>query len=535
MKKNISYFFILFILITGCKYKTPNGDLLNDLDEAIENRQMYVLKKEIKIDSLKKLIDINSSLEEKYSIQKEIYNEYKFFNGDSAMAYAYKNKRIADLANNQKYQDETDIQLSIVFSTAGLIKESMENLKNINRHRLDPSLFREYYIANEWVNRISAEFINDALFSPEYKRLELAYKDSIRLTWSKNSTENEWYRASILFEKGRYDDAERTLQALLPRISETSRRFAIINCDLASIYKKKDNGKLYEKHLILSAIADLKCAIKENISLRELAFFLYKHNPKELERANQYIQISLEDARFYNNRQRMSQIAGKLPLIVDAYQNKSRKENRTLKYMLVAISILSLFVIFTSGYIYKQMQLIKTGRRKLYILNEELEQTNTKLYSANNTLEEHVGLFMDLCSSYINKLEQYKETVRRKILSNQIEDLHRMRDSPQFIKSELKDFFNNFDKAVLNLFPNFVENFNSLLNDKGKIQLKKGELLTTELRIFALIRLGIRDSSKIATFLHYSPQTIYNYRTKIKNEAIGSREDFEKQVMNIIS
>lgn len=140
---------------------------------------------------------------------------------------------------------------------------------------------------------------------------------------------------------------------------------------------------------------------------------------------------------------------------------------------------------------------------------------------------------MDLCSSYIDKLNKFRETIKRKIQTGQIDEVYKMTNSTQSIESEVDNFLRNFDRAFLTLFPGFVEEFNRLLTEEGKIVLKKGELLNAELRIFALIRLGINESSQIATFLRYSPQTIYNYRTRIKKRAIVEKDNFEEAILLI--
>jgi len=241
----------------------------------------------------------------------------------------------------------------------------------------------------------------------------------------------------------------------------------------------------------------------------------------------------MEDAQFYNNRLRILQISQKLPIILHAYQQKSEKEKHSLALSLQIISLLSILTILLLLYLYKQMRVVKKSRQELHILNEKLNSLNNKLYDANMTKEEYVGLFMDLCSTYIDKLDKYRETVKRKIMAKQIDDLYKMTNSTRAIEVELDNFFLHFDTAFLSLYPTFVEDMNRLLTEEGKIKIKKGELLNTELRIFALIRLGIKDSSKIAAFLRYSPQTIYNYRTKVKNKSAIDRESFENQVMEI--
>jgi hypothetical protein len=177
---------------------------------------------------------------------------------------------------------------------------------------------------------------------------------------------------------------------------------------------------------------------------------------------------------------------------------------------------------------------------QLHNLNNELSDTNTQLNATNKTLleaniikEEYIGRYMDQCSVYIDKLDDYRRLLNKTATAGKIEDLLQALKSKQFIEDELKEFYTNFDSTFLQLFPTFVEEFRTLLIDDEEIQIKQGELLNTELRIFALIRLGITDSVKISHFLRYSLSTIYNYRTKLRNKAAGPRDEFEMNVMQI--
>jgi hypothetical protein len=240
----------------------------------------------------------------------------------------------------------------------------------------------------------------------------------------------------------------------------------------------------------------------------------------------------MEDARFYNNRMRIVQISEKLPLIVQAYQTQSEKEKTRLFIALSAVSLLSLLTVVLLFYTYRQMKSLRKKHNEAYSLNRQMQLLNAQLQETNQTKEEYIGMFMDLCSSYIDKLDKYRNMVRLKISAKEVEDLYRTVSSSRAIETEWKDFFNNFDTAFLKLFPSFVEDFNKLLQPDMGIVLKKNEKMNMHLRIFALIRLGISDSSKIASFLRYSPQTVYNHRTKIRNAA-RNRSSFEKQVMEI--
>ena len=175
------------------------------------------------------------------------------------------------------------------------------------------------------------------------------------------------------------------------------------------------------------------------------------------------------------------------------------------------------------------MHQLRKRRKILADMNAELQHLNKELVTTNHTREEYVSLFMDLCAAYIDKLNKYQDLVKRKVKAKQTDDLLKLVNATRLSDTDAKEFFVNFDTAFLNLYPNFIEAFSALLREDEKIIPKRGEILNTELRIFALIRMGIKDSSKIATLLFYSPQTIYNHRSAVKNRA-KMRDSFEKQV-----
>ena len=306
------------------------------------------------------------------------------------------------------------------------------------------------------------------------------------------------------------------LQSLLRQVPDNSNIYARAAYSLATIYKDQDNNHSYLDYLALSAIADVKGAVKENAALQNLALFLYEHG--DINRAYQYIKYSLEDALFCNARLRTVEISAVLPVINSSYQLKEEQQHRQLIIFLLLVSVLSIFLLFAVFWIYKQMK--------------RLSLTERNLRQSNHIKEEYIGHFLSLCSLYIEKLDRFRSTVNRKIVAGQVDDLLRLTKSSQFASNEQKEFYANFDSAFLQIYPNFVAEFNELLQPNDRFVLKPGELLNNELRIFAIIRLGIDDSSKIANFLHYSINTIYTYRNKVKNKAIN-RDQFDNDLMKI--
>ena len=297
--------------------------------------------------------------------------------------------------------------------------------------------------------------------------------------------------------------------------------------------------------MILSSIADMKSAVREYISLRKLAVLLYQEG--DIDRAYSYLKLCMDDAVFCNARLRILEILQIFPLINDTYQQKAEKQQEQMKWALVSISLLSIFLLIAIFYVYKQMKRVAAARhevidanKRLKELNEELHRYNLQLKEANHIIaensylkEEYIGRYMDQCSVYLEKMDNYRRSLGKIAATGKVDELYKNIKSSKFIEEELKEFYANFDNTFLQLFPTFVEDFNTLLAEGEQIYPKVNERMSTELRIFALIRLGITDSVKIAQFLRYSVTTIYNYRTKVRNKAAGDRDQLEQEVMKI--
>ena len=523
---------IIFIFSSIQCYGLDRGELLKDLDKKIEQRQFYMDKKESRIDSLRNLLISDMSLSKRYTLNHQIYKEYSTYRCDSAMRYVFNNIELANQMDIQKYKDESSIALSMLLSTTGMYRESIENLNNINRQQLDKVLLSEYYSVTEWTYYAASEYTNDSLYAPKYIHLEGLYRDSVFHTLAAGSKRFNYYKGKILMNEGKLENALEIFLNTYPSMEIDTRLYAIITFDIATIYQRFGNIDKYEEFLIRAAISDQVNPLKENLAGQELALFLFRNKPNDLKRAYRYIQCSMEDAQFYNNRLRIVQISEKLPIIVEAYQTKIESEKKKLVFTIIGISILSIATLILSFYLYKQIKLIRRNRKELTKLNTDLNSLNGKLQDANHTREEYVGIFIDLCSNYIDKLDKYREMVKRKIVARQFDDLFQTVSSTRGIEIEQNDFLQNFDMSFLKLFPTFINEFNELLLPEEKISPKKGENLNRELRIFALIRLGIKDSARIASFLRYSPQTVYNNRTKVRNKA-KDKENFEKEIARI--
>ena len=501
--------------------------LLHVLDQTILAHDTYVVQRESRIRHLKELAgDVAPNSIERYNLNNQIYKEYKAFICDSAIYYLNENVRIAGNLGDTDREIESKLQLSLLLSSTGMYTESIDVLKSVDRQKVTSHLLLDYYTCFD--HEISS-----------------AYKDSLYAILSPQSEEFMVMRETLFRDRHKYDEALEINDRRLMAAEPDTPQYALVTYHRSLIYKYLGDKIREKQNLCLSAISDIRSAIKDHASLWMLAQLLYENG--DMERAYQYMRFSWNATKFYNARLRSWQSADVLSLIDKTYQAMIEKQNDRLQQYLVLITALLVLLIGALGYIYRQMKKLavarnhlQTANHQLNQLNEELQQmnacltsTNAELSESNQIKEEYIARFIKLCSTYINRLDAYRRMVNKKVFAGQIAELLKITRSQDALDEELEELYANFDTAFLHLFPDFVKKFNALLQDNEQIILKKDELLNTELRIFALIRLGIEDSSQIAEFLRYSVNTIYNYRAKVKNKARGSREDFEDLVRKI--
>ena len=528
-------FALLFLLMIGVSSVFASDDtrkLYDELDALLLRRDEFCRAKEARIDSIKNLKDGVNGYSGLFGLYNDVFLEYYTYRSDSAFYYLSLAEKMAVRTSVEKYIDMCKINRSLLLATTGYFSQSLEVLNEIERDRLDPSLMFDYYSAYEWVYSVWSEYSADDTFAVDFRNKEMLYNDSILQVLEPTSKEFMYWSGELNARKGNQYEAQKFYEKALEGLRVDTRLYACVTCGLAFAYKKQGNMKDYEKSLIMSAISDITCPLKENLSMQELAMFLYQSPEPDLVRANKYINYSMEDAMFYNNRLRMLEIAKKFPPIVNTYQNKWIDKNRILVRSIYFISFLGGLLVLAMLYIFRQLKLLRAQRSIVTDMNMQLKELNSELLKTNRTREEYVSLFIELCAAYIDKLNKYQDLVKRKVKAKQVDDLLKIANSSKMSDSDARQFFVNFDTAFLTLYPNFVSEFNMLLREGEEIAPTKGEILNTELRIYALVRLGIKDSSRIATLLFYSPQTIYNYRTMVKNKA-RNREEFEEQVKKV--
>lgn len=545
MKCHIVNFIFLFCISFPVCAKTQLDSLLVALDKTIAESNQFERQKTDRIRMIKdELSRPRLSEADLYRIHGRLFQEYESYNCDSARYHINQNLEIARRAGNPEWLSESLIHKANILATTGLYPEAIELLRQVDKSHLTSDKLAEYYTSFENIYLYRSEYVSGDEYMVAYLDSMNVYRDSTLLYQPEHSYQHTITMVPRLVDLQKYDEAESMLLSYLGNSKSGTREYSVLTSILAFVYQCNGNLKQRKVYLVKSAISDIQAVVKENNSLRALAELLYEEG--QIARADHYMKVSMEDANFFNARLRNIQASKMLPIIDSAYQKEKEAQRKELQILLIIISVLSVFLLVAVIYVIHQIRKVARARRKVIEVNKELKHLNEELTEANNqqrltnhTLseanhikEEYIGRFLGLCSAYIDKLEAYRRMLNKKAASGKVEELYKTLKSNQFIEDELREFYENFDSSFLSIFPDFVQSFNKLLPKEEQIFPKQGENLTTELRIFALIRLGIDDSPRIAGFLRYSITTIYTYRSKLRNKSLY-KDTFEEEVMKI--
>jgi tetratricopeptide (TPR) repeat protein len=502
---------------------------LKQLDHAIDSMEIYDARKEERIAALKKQLAFQTSPDSIHRLYNELYTEYEAFVFDSAMYYVRAHLNISIEQNNIYWINYCKMKLARMYSTFARFTDAVELFYSIKKEDLNAENLAAYYNGLAEVYLYWNEFNYEN--AVDLSALRNAYQDSAIAVLDSNSYSYRVNFGRKCIEKRDFARAEQCFLPLLRQTHPDTRDYAILTSMVAYLYELKGDYEKQEEFLARSATADIKASVKENISLRQLALCLLGNG--DIVHANLYVKKSLEDANFYNARLRNVQIAKILPVIDKAYQMEREMYQKHLLTAITVIGILSLFFALVVISMVLQNRKLSWTRKELLKSNQSLTKANDHLLESNRIKEEYIGQFMDQCLCYIEKLDNYRKSLNKKAARGETGELLQMLKSTDIVEDELKEFYRNFDKTFLYLFPDFVDKFNSLFAEAEFVFPKHSSELSAELRIFALIRLGITDSAKIAHFLHYSITTIYKYRSKFRSKSLVPREKFEEMVMKI--
>lgn len=546
MKRSLLY--ILFLLLpTTLSAGSKTQQLRQKLDNLLEQRNALIDNKNKDINRLKKNLTTSENTLKRLQTYEQLFEEYYVFQFDSAMTYLNKGIKLAKETQNTYYYNSNTISKAELLSIGGLYSEAIHEIEQVDTTGLDKAQHFEYYFSLFRIHTYWADFCNDKTYTPTHRLKAQEYLKKAMPFCDETAKTYEYYLGEYaVFVLNNPQAARAHYVKAIKQLPQNSRFYAMSCFALSGSYGNEGNTEKQEEFLLLSSIADIENCTMENFALQNLAMYIFEHNKDELDLAQQYIQTALEDAHFYNNRLRIIEISSKLPVIVSSYQQTLNQRNKVQMTAIIAISLLLLFLLSAVFYIVKQtkrlslqQQELQKNNNQLSELNTQQKELNTQLHDLNALLvdtnrkrERLAKLYIDLCAKYIARLKKQQTLVKRKIKANQITELLSQLSSERLSEEDAATFLSRFDKAFLDLYPDFTEELNSLLLPEGQIQNKSTDELTTEQRIMALIRLGVKESAEIADLLFYSPQTIYNYRSVLKGKAIN-KETFEEEVMKL--
>lgn len=535
MKK--TFFIICLLAVSQWLAATENIDsLLNVLDEIVLNHQQYSNKKEEELHKLKELLTITSSGQQQFIVCGQLFDEYFYYQKDSALVYAKKRLNLAKQLNNDNLLVLAEINLASTNGSIGMYKEAFDVLDSIDIAKY-PQHKAYYNYECSVIYGYMSYYAVTAQDRDKFTQITKSYLDSMIAVRPIDPNMLLLAKTDKYILSNDYEKALLLLNEQYPKLKKMHIK-AMLAYNFALAYRQKNDKKQELLWLTISSINDLRSVTKEYISLRSLAFELYESG--DIDRAQKYMKCSLEDALFCNARLRTFEISNLMPFIDNAYQHVTKTRQRLLTIFVIVVSALLVFLLLAIGRVYRQMKKLTLARKELSLVNDKLSELNDMLLKNNNSLteaniikEEYIVKYMDQCSLYIDKMDEYRRNLHKTATTGKLEDLILKVKSKDFIEDVIHEFYQNFDRTFVQLFPGFVEELNLLLMPEERIHLKPGQLLNLELRIYALIRLGINDSVKIAAFLRCSTNTIYNYRTRNRNNALGDRDSFEDNVTQI--
>lgn len=520
--------------------------LLEQIDEAIEASPQTVSRYEQQIEETRLQYRHAHQSGEKYQLAFRLYEQYKSFMNDSALYYlkeaenqAAKQGKTADVGNCMALK-------AFQCSTVGYYNEALAFLKSINKQQLDSIGLRNYYQSQMHVYGELGYYSIIPSMKEQYFKLQTTYRDSLFALLDHQDQDYLMYRIQELNGRGNKEEARKISDQWVRQVSPESRDYAIA-CYYRWLSNESPDEAMY--WLAQSALSDVRHAVMDQASLLSLAEIL--NDKGDLDRSYRYIRFTWDCNNRFNTRMRSWQITPILNVIENNYQKAVERNTKGLTMSIVAVSALALLLLIALFLVHRRREQLASARNALHesnaqlstvnaqlsaqkdelsALNAQLSTLNAQLTESNRVKEEYIGRFMSLCAQYIDKLDNYRKMVNRKMKNKELDELFQISKSTELKEKELEELYENFDTVFLHLFPNFVDGFNALLQPEMRIHPKGENRLTTDIRIFALIRLGFEDSSKIAEFLHYSVNTIYNYRARIKNGALGNREEFETRV-----
>jgi len=484
------------------------------LDNELRGRDRYIARRQEQIDSLRRELLLQP---DNYDLMEQLGSSYASFNNDSTISVYTKALEKARSEGRMTDADRFLLLRVPHLPLGGFIPEAINEYESIDTTLLDSSLLPLYYdMGRQMYSHIGAFYVTFPETRQDYERKSNEAQRHLLSHLDKSTPKYMLNAGESLYNMGEYPVAVEVLEQIidsLPSNNNIYARAAHILSDIARISGDDDD---YLYYLALSALSDLRSATLEVTSLQELGAMMYDHG--DVERAHDYLSVALQNAVKCHAETRMLQTAMELPLIESVHRSQLDTSRRRMKIIIAAMVVMVVSLAVALILYHRQS---KASER----LRDNLER-------ASRTKDVYINQFLNLCSSYMDKLNQFSRIVERKISAGKADELLQLTHSGKFIENQTKEFYEVFDSAFLHIYPDFVEKVNKLLQPDRQIVQRDKTTLNTDLRILAFMRMGIDDSGRIAELLNYSINTIYTYRNKLKNCAI-SRETFESDIRKL--
>lgn len=568
MSKSFITIILLIISICGASAKSSAAlnsglstqQLLDSLDSSLGKSAAYTAEKERRISSLRRRLSQTPNPEQRFWICRNLVDEYSSYNSDSALHYIDASTAVARQAGRREWIDEMNLNRAYIYAATGLLSEAESALNEVDPRQMTPALATEYYNRVLFVLTHKDQYLGKNSLTRPYSERAKAMLDSVSRLMQPSDPQYIWFLAwRSMTDPAKTREAIPVVEKALANATYSTREEAMNAWGLSRLYELTGNSDMMMRYLILSAIADVRTSNKEIASLEEISNRLYQSN--DLERANDYISHCLQLANDYKSRVRVGRLADLQYHITKAYSQRNDRQRRKLNVYFIIALVFAVGLAVAMLFLYKQNRRIHRSKTELDRSNaqlnskvEELSQTRRQLKEANDRLEilyrnmrdeagelaagndakeRYIADIFAICSDYISKLDEFRRNIYRKIVAHNFDEVKELTKSHELSHGEIKELYQNFDSIFLKVYPNFVDDFNTLLRPDERVAMKKPGVLTTELRIYALVRLGINDSVKIARFLHCSTQSVYNARMKMRNKSDISKEQFAEAVRRL--
>ncbi|MCM1376840.1 MAG: DUF6377 domain-containing protein [Clostridium sp.] len=521
MKTNtLSLIIAIIAIIAASSCQEKHGNIpeqeINELKNTIKASAQYELEMDRKLDSIRRKINTAGNIEDKFHLNLQLSEDYRPINTDSALYYASVSYSLA-MQGTPRMKLESEIATVNALSTAGIFTEAEHLFDTLSTETMDSTLRTQYWLAGRTLYSYMRSYVDGQdRYYKIYTDRYIAFDDSLLQHLPANDDFRQFVYGERLVSDGRYEQAQQTLQQLMKKVDPRSNLYGMAAYQLAEVYLHTGHTEKYAANLAIAAKTDVECCVHEGIALPTLANWLYEQG--EMADAFLFINYALEDAMKGNARMRTVSIAKMVPLIDSAYReriNSSRDE------LMVYFILVSFLFILTGGL---AAVLVRNIRRE--------RESQKKLASLSKLQETYIGNFIRLCSEYADRLDSLSKTVSRKLTAGQSDELLKLVNSGKFADYRNERFNAMFDRAFIDLYPDFIEGINSLLRPEEQLIYNPEEPLSAELRIYAFVRLGVEESTRIAQILHYSVSTVYAYRNRMRNKAIN-RTTFDTDVMKI--